>query len=177
MPTTDQVRKEQFAALKRYLERQQASLNHEMPGSTEKQKADALAARLTASMEESRRKRELEGLAAVLRGKILKREQNRSDRDYSGGGFYSEQSESIRLYADSTFRYENRSFSSVSGAGLSLPCERTHAEAGTWAVEPAGNGARLVLRKGRAIFKSWETTDGGTDVQFLDGRRWGRYRM
>ncbi len=105
------------------------------------------------------------------------RAQNQSDRDYSGGGFYSEQSESISLYADATFRYEKRSFSSVSGGGLSFPCERKLAETGTWSVQMIGDDARLVLRKGAAIFRSWKTRDGGTGVQYLDGVLWSRYRM
>jgi len=178
MPTTaEETRKQQFAALKRYLEQEEARVSREMPGATDKQKAEAIGARLSAGMAESRRKKKVDNLTAVLGGKVLKREQNQSDRDYSGGGFYSEQSESIALYADATFRYEKRSFSSVSGGGLSLPSERKHVETGTWVVEAVdGEDARLVLRKGRAIFKSWETSDGGTGVQYLDGVRWARYR-
>ena len=178
MPTTaEEERKQQFAALKRYMEQEAARLNREMPGATEKQKSEALVARMTDSMEKARKKNQLESLTAVLSGKILKRAQNQSDRDYSGGGFYSEQSESISLYADATFRYEKRSFSSVSGGGLSFPCERKLAETGTWSVQMIGGDARLVLRKGAAIFRSWKTRDGGTGVQYLDGVLWSRYRM
>ena len=178
MPTTaEEVRKQQFAALKRYMEQEAARLNREMPGATEKQKSEALVARMTASMEEARNRNRIETLTAVLSGKILKRAQNQSDRDYSGGGFYSEQSESIALYADATFRYEKRSFSSVSAGGMSLPCERKTAEIGTWSVQVTRDDARLVLCKGGAIFRSWKTRDGGTGVQYLDGVLWSRYRM
>lgn len=178
MPTTaDEARKQQFAALKRYMEQEAARLAREMPGASEKQKGDALVARMTVNLEEARRRKQVENMTAVLSGKILKRVHNQSDRDYSGGGFYSEQSESISLYADATFRYQKRSFSSVSSGGLSLPCERKWVETGTWSVELAGNDARLVLRKGGTMFRSWKTSDGGTGVQYLDGTRWERYRM
>ena len=175
--TAEEVRKQQFAALQRYMEREAARLDREMPGATGKQKTDALAARMVANMEESRRRQRVESLTAVLSGKILKRVQNQSDRDYSGGGFYSVQSESISLFADATFRFEKRSFSSVSSGGLSLPCERKLVEIGTWAVECAGDDACLVLRKGNAVFRTWKTRDGGTGVQYLDGTPWERYRM
>ena len=178
MPVTvDDARKQQFAALKRYMEQEAARLNREMPGATEKQKSDALVARMTANMEEARRTRLVENLTAVLSGKILKRSQNQSDRDYSGGGFYNERSETLSLYADGSFRYQQCSFSSVSSGGLSFPYERKSTETGTWSVEFAGDDARLVLRKGGTLFKSWKTTDGGTGVQYLDSTRWARYRM
>ena len=177
MPTADETRRQQFAALKRYMEREAARVDREMPGATPKQKGEALVAGMTINLEEARRRKQVENMTAVLSGKRLRRMHNQSDRDYSGGGFYSEQSESISLYADATFRYEKRSYSSVSSGGLSLPCERKWVENGTWSVELAGDDARLLLRKGGTIFRSWKTRDGGIGVHFLDGIRWERYRM
>src|SRR5262245_20768790 len=89
----DEDRKQQFAALSSYMEQKAERCNREMPGSTEKQKGDALVSRMTVNLDEARRKKLVESLAAVLSGKILKRVRNQSDRDYSGGGFYNEQSE------------------------------------------------------------------------------------
>ena len=171
-------RKQQFAALKRYLEQEQARVDREMPGATDKQKAEAIGAKLSDSLAASRRKKKIEALTAVLSGKKLQRERNQSDRDYTGGGFYDEESETLYLFVDGTFRYEKRSFRSVSGGRLALsPSEHKKTDAGTWAVELVRDEPHLVLKTGGSVRKSWQTRDGGVGVQYLDGERWNRYRM
>ena len=121
MSDEEQKRKEQFAALKRHLEQEQARVDREMPGATAKEKSDAVVAKLSESLRVNREKKVIESRTAVLRGKKLQRAQNQPDRDYSGGGFYYEESEILHLFVDHTFHYEKRKFSSVSGRGVSLP--------------------------------------------------------
>ncbi len=113
----------------------------------------------------------------VLLGKKLKREQNQADRDFSGGGFYHEETTTIWLYADDTFEYEESTFSSVSSGGLSLPRETKKTASGTWTVRTISGAPHLVLSVDGEVFASWRTSNGGTGVQFLDGERWSRYRI
>ena len=149
-----------------------------MPGATDKEKADAIAAKLSDSLDASREKREIQSLTAVLRGKKLQREKNQSDRDYSGGGFYYEESETLYLFADHRFRYEKRRSSSVSGTGLARPpSENKRAEEGAWAVEILKGAPHLVLRMDGSVYKIWRTRNGGVGVQYLDSERWERYKM
>ncbi len=129
------------------------------------------------SLEASREKAKLENLPSILGGKKLQREENQSNRDYSGGGFYSEKSEAIYLFADHTFRHEKRTFSSVSGGRLSLPSESKRTAEGKWAVEMVAGESHLVLRKDGSVVESWRTSDGGMGVQYLNGVRWSRYKM
>jgi hypothetical protein len=178
MSEEEEKRKQQFAALKRYLDREQARVDREMPGATDKEKTDAIAAKLSDSLTASREKKAIESLTAVLRGKKLQREQNQSDRDYSGGGFYDEESETLHLFADHTFRYEKRRFSAISSGGFALPpSEPKKTEEGTWAVEIIEGAPHLVLRMDGSVCKSWRTRDGGVGVQYLDSERWERYKM
>jgi hypothetical protein len=178
MSEEEEKRKQQFAALKRYLEQEQARVDREMPNATDKEKADAVGAELSDSLTESREKKAIEDLTAVLRGKKLQRERNQPDRDYSGGGFYHEESETLHLFPNHTFRYEKGSFSTVSGGGLSLaPSEQERTDEGTWAVETHEGAPHLVLRKDGSVYRNWRTRDGGKGVQYLDGERWERYRM
>jgi hypothetical protein len=108
----------------------------------------------------------------------LTREQNQADRDYSGGGFYHEASETLHLFTDHTFRYKKRRFSAVSSGSLAQPpSEQTKTEEGTWAVEILEGAPHLVLRKNGSVCKSWRTRDGGVGVHYLDDTRWGRYKM
>ncbi len=148
-----------------------------MPGATQQEKSATIGRRLSDNLQASREKATRETLTSILRGKKLQREANQSDRDDSGGGYYSERSESIYLFVDHTFRHEIRSFSSVSGGGLSLPSERKSVSSGTWAVEMVAGDAHLVLRTDEAIVESWKTRDGGVGVQYLNGARWNRYTL
>jgi hypothetical protein len=178
MSEEEEKRKQQFAALKRYLDREQARVDREMPGATDKEKTDAIAAKLSDSLTASREKKAIESLTAVLRGKKLQREQNQSDRDYSGGGFYHEATETLHLFADYTFQYEKRRFSAISSGSLALPpSEQTRTEEGIWAVEILEGAPHLVLRMDGSVCKSWRTRDGGVGVQYLDNERWERYKM
>jgi hypothetical protein len=119
-------------------------------------------------------------LAATWRlsGKVLKKEHNSFDRDYSGGSAYSENSVSVYLYEDKSFLYERKSFSSLSGGGFSLPSESHDREEGRWKVEATEAGAVLILRRADgSVFQSWAVKDGGRGVEYLDGEAWGRCRI
>jgi len=70
----------------------------------------------------------------------LRRAENGSD-----AGFYWEKTTSVHLNAEESFRYVERSFSGVSGGGLS--------DVVAW----------------------WHTRDGGNGVQYMDGVPWERY--
>lgn len=178
MSEEEEKRKQQFAALKRYLDQEQGRVDREMPGATDKEKTDAVAAKLSDSLGASREKKAIESLTAVLRGKKLQREQNQPDRDYSCGGFYHEEVETLHLFADHTFRYEKRKFSAISSGGLALPpSEQKRTEEGTWAVEIIEGAPHLVLRMDGSVCKSWRTRDGGVGVQYLDSEGWERYKM
>jgi hypothetical protein len=177
MSDEEQKRKQLFAALKGYFERYQGKIDREATGQTQKEKSEAIDQTLSDSPEAACEKAKLEGLTSILRGKKLQHEENQSDRDYSAGGFYSEKSEAIYLFADQTFRYEKRTFSSVSGGGLSLPSESKRTAEGNWAVEMVAGEPHLVLRKDESVIESWRTSDGGVGVQYLNGVRWNRYKM
>jgi hypothetical protein len=184
MSDEDKKRKEMFAALSRVFERERQRVDREMPGATEKEKSEEVARRISdaahASRDSARTSTDratLEQLISTLRGKKLQREENQSDRDYSGGGFYSEMSDAIYLFADRTFRKERRVFSSISGGGLSRPSESMSVAEGRWTVEMVDGAPHLVLRSEGSVIASWRTRDGGVGVQYLDGVRWGRYKM
>jgi hypothetical protein len=114
---------------------------------------------------------------AVLRGKKLRRQQNQSDSSY-GSGYYREASETIYLFADQTFRYEEQSFFSVSSRGLSLaPLERKRGAEGTWRVETIRGALYLVLWVDGTGCIRWRTRNGGVGVHYFDDVRWERYTM
>jgi hypothetical protein len=68
MSEEEEKRKQQFATLKRYLEQEQARVDREMPGATDKEKMNVVAAKLSDSLAASREKKAMESLTAVLRG-------------------------------------------------------------------------------------------------------------
>jgi hypothetical protein len=119
----------------------------------------------------------LDGLLDLLGGKVLRRSENQFDRDSGGGSSYSERSKAIFLYADGSFRYEERTFAHLSAAGMSIPSERRHAGEGTWSVEIVTGRPALVLRQDGRVAAWWHTRDGGVGVQYLDGEPWTRYRI
>lgn len=120
---------------------------------------------------------EVDGLVDLLGGKVLRRCENQFDRDYSGGSSYYERSKAIFLYADGTFRYEERTFAQLSAAGMSLPSERRQVGEGNWSVEIVTGRPALVLRQDGRVAAWWHTRDGGVGVQYLDGEPWTRYRI
>ena len=115
-----------------------------MPGATAKEKSDAVVAKLSESLRVNREKKVIESRTAVLRGKKLQRAQNQPDRDYSGGGFYYEESEILHLIVDHTFT--TRSGSLARFLAAACPCHPLGARGprkGVWAVEIIEGGARI----------------------------------
>lgn len=76
------------------------------------------------------------------------------------------------LYADSTFRLEKTVFRSVSSGGFSVPSEEKSAGEGTWAVEVVEDRPALVLRQDGSVVQWWHTEEGGTGIQYLNGKAW-----
>jgi hypothetical protein len=119
---------------------------------------------------------EIDSMTDVLSGKVLRRAENQFDRDASSSSYF-ERSKAIFLHEDGSFRYEERTFSQVSTAGMSLPSERRHAGEGTWNVELMAGRPALVLRQDGRVAAWWHTREGGMGIQYLDGEPWNRYRI
>jgi hypothetical protein len=119
---------------------------------------------------------EEETMTALLRGKVLRRQSNQSDR-----GWYYEKNETLFLYSDGTFRYHETTFSTVSSGGLSLPSERTGSLVGTWRIDTFGSKSNLLLISDGSVVANMSTSAGpfidGTGHQYLDGKTWTRYSI
>lgn len=114
-----------------------------------------------------------------LLGKVLRREENSFDRDYGGGSSFYEKSVAIFLYPDDTFRFETKTFSSLSGGGLSLPSESRREASGRWRVAASGDqpALQLELPDGQ-VFATWTLRNGAPQgIEYLDGEPWNRYRI
>jgi hypothetical protein len=109
-----------------------------------------------------------------LCGKVLRREENQRDRDYSGGGFYYDNTKTLFLFADGTFRYEQHSFSRVSSGGFSQPLQRDTTSRGTWKVRMVDGKPTLgLLDKDGELVEWWHVTSGGgLHQRRLDGKPW-----
>jgi hypothetical protein len=109
-----------------------------------------------------------------LCGKVLRREENQRDRDYSGGGFYYDNTKTLFLFADGTFRYEQHSFSRVSSGGFSQPLQRDTTDRGTWKVRMVDGKPILGLHdKDGELVEWWHVTSGGgLHQRRLDGKPW-----
>jgi hypothetical protein len=111
-----------------------------------------------------------------LKGKVLRREENQFDRDYSGGCSHYEKSQRLLLHANDTFRFEQKVAISGLSSGLNLPSERIHVNTGTWTIEMRQGRTALVLKHiDGTEFTWWYTEDGGPGIQYLDGKPWNRY--
>lgn len=116
--------------------------------------------------------------AMRLKGKVLKKDENSYDGDYSGGSVYYQKAIAIYLYEDHSFRYEEKTFSSVRAGGLSLPSESTNRQEGRWKMEFHHETPHLVLRQtDDSVFRMWAVKDGGVGVEYLDDVAWNRYRI
>jgi hypothetical protein len=117
--------------------------------------------------------------AMRLRGKVLKKDENPSDRDYSGGGYYYQRSIAIYLREDHSFLYEERTFSSVRAGELSSSLESpTIRQEGTWKIEFRNESPHLVLRQpDDSVFREWAVKDGGINIEYLDGVGWNKYQI
>jgi len=117
----------------------------------------------------------LEDLKSLLQGKVLRRR----EEDVSGGvsGVISsvEKKYALFLYADGTFLYEERTFTSVTSGGFTVPSEETRSGEGTWSVEAVAGNPALVLKQDGEVTKWWHIREGGPGMQYLDGHEWHRY--
>lgn len=110
-----------------------------------------------------------------LSNKVLKLEKAKSDRDYSGGGWYEEEKYQIYLYSDFSAVYIKESFRSVSGGGLYLPNQSSQKEYGKWnIVEESGRLFLEMIFDDNSSAKL-ETQNLGTGIQKLGDQIWNRY--
>jgi len=116
-------------------------------------------------------------MTSMLKGKVLRRDENQSDRDYSGGGFFWERNRAIYLYDNGAFEYQDKVFQSISSGGLSLssPTDRVDRRTGQWAIEAYGQLVYLVLKSNSETLFSIRTDTGPQGIQILDGEAWHRY--
>jgi hypothetical protein len=110
-----------------------------------------------------------------LKDKVLRREENQFDQDYSKGSCYYEKSQRLILYGNFAFHFEQKVLASVSGNKPGLPSERHQINTGRWAVEMRQGRTALVLNNSDGSeFTWWYIEDGGSGVQYLDGKAWNR---
>src|SRR6478672_1172048 len=113
----------------------------------------------------------------LLSNKKLVYEKVESDRDYSGGGWYSDLKYSLILYGDKSFQAKKQSFSSVSGGGLSLPRESNEVKYGYWKIQYEFPNLYLVLRYENGEEEFLETKSLGVGLQRVGNQTWNRYRL
>lgn len=116
-------------------------------------------------------------MIAVLSNKILRKESIDSDRDYSGGGYFSEIRHSRYLYADMTFRYDIETHSGLSSGGLYLPNQSSKEYFGVWDVIVDNYKYLLVFTYDNYSTEKFETENLGTGLQRLNNETWNRFLM
>jgi len=99
-------------------------------------------------------------------------QENAFDRDYSGGGSYQEMHRALQLYADGTFRLDERGFVRVSAGGIEMRTPIARSRTGRWSVMAARYTARLMLSSD-AGDTSYVLSGDGSRMS-LDGRWQGR---
>lgn len=110
-----------------------------------------------------------------LSNKVLKLEKAKSDRDYSGGGWYEEEKYQIYLYPDFSAVYIRESFRSVSGGGLYLPNQSSQKEYGKWNICEENGKLFLEMIFDDNSKAKLETENLGTGIQKLGDHIWNRY--
>jgi len=110
-----------------------------------------------------------------LSNKVLKLEKAKSDRDYSGGGWYEEEKYEIYLYPDFSAIYIKEYFSSVSGGGLYLPNQSSQKEYVKWNIIEESGRLFLELIFDDNSKTKLETENLGTGIQKLGDHVWNRY--
>lgn len=113
----------------------------------------------------------------VLSNKKLKKERVNSDRDYSGGGWFDEKTESLFLCSDKSFAFVVESFSSVSSGGFSMPSQSRNEYFGSWDVTEENGVFYLWLFHQDGSQEKLQTRNLGTGLQELNYQTWNRYRM
>lgn len=116
-------------------------------------------------------------MIGVLSGKKLKKEHVNSDRDYSGGGWFDEKTESLFLCSDKSFAFIIESFSSVSSGGFSMPSQSRNEYFGNWDVIEEDYTLYLILLYQDGSQEKIQTKNLGTGLQQLNYQTWNRYRM
>lgn len=114
-------------------------------------------------------------MIGVLSHKKLKKERVNSDRDYSGGGWFDEKTESIFLCSDKSFAFIIESFSSVSSGGFSMPSQSRNEYFGTWDVIEENGTLYLMLFYQDGSQEKLQTKNLGTGLQQLNYQTWNRY--
>lgn len=116
-----------------------------------------------------------------LRGKVVRKESNSFDQDYSGGSSFSENSTAIYLYINDTFRFEHSSYASLSSGGLSISTGEPSLQVveGTWWVRSDGVNPLLELKYlNGTLFKNIILRVPFLEgIEYLDGAPWNRYRI
>ncbi len=113
----------------------------------------------------------------LLSNKKLVYENVESDRDYSGGGWYSDIKCSLTLYDNKSFEAKKQIFSSVTGGGLSLPRESNEVKYGYWKIQYEFPNLYLVLHYENGEEEFLETKSLGVGLQRVGQKTWNRYRL
>lgn len=116
-------------------------------------------------------------MIGVLSDRKLKRERVNSDRDYSGGGWFDEKTESLFLCSDKSFAFIIESFSSVSSGGFSMPSQSRKEYFGSWDVIDEDGILYLILIYQDGSQEKLQTRNLGTGLQQLNYQTWNRYLM
>lgn len=113
----------------------------------------------------------------LLTNKKLVYENVESDRDYSGGGWYSDVKFCLTLYDDKSFEAKKETFTSVTGGGLSLPRESREVKYGYWNIQYEFPNLYLVLKYENGEQEFLETKSLGAGLQRVGNKTWNRYRL
>lgn len=116
-------------------------------------------------------------MIGVLSDRKLKKERVSSDRDYSGGGWFDERTESLFLCSDKSFAFIVESFSRVSSGGFSMPSQSRNEYFGSWDVTEENGTLYLWLFHQDGSQEKLQTRNLGTGLQELNYQTWNRYRM
>lgn len=116
-------------------------------------------------------------MISILSDKKLKRENVNSDRDYSGGGWFDEKTESLFLWSDRNFTFVIESFSSVSSGGFSLPSQSRKEYFGTWNVIEENFTLYLILTYQNGAQEKIQSRNLGRGLHELEYKTWNRYTM
>jgi hypothetical protein len=114
-------------------------------------------------------------MIGILSDRKLKKESVNSDRDYSGGGWFDEKTESLFLCSDKSFAFIIESFSSVSSGGFSMPSQSRNEYFGSWDVIEENDVLYLLLLHQDGSQEKLQTRNLGAGLQQLNNQTWHRY--
>jgi len=120
---------------------------------------------------------DLEYLTSLLRGKVLRRREADVGGGVSGVISSVEKKYALFLYPDGTFLYEERTFTSVTSGGFTVPSEQNKSGKGTWSVDAVAGKPALVLKQDGTVSKWWHTREAGPGMQYLGDQEWHRYSI